>query len=190
MSAISSLIISAPSGTGKTTILNRLFEIFPEKFSFSVSATTRKKREGEEDGKHYYFISEEEFKERILQGDFLEYENVYEGLFYGTLKSETERINSEGRIAVFDVDVKGGINIKTQLKDNAFALFIMPPSVEELKKRLVNRKTEDENSLQQRLLRAEMEISYAEKFDNVVVNDDLEKAVSECKKLIEEKFAL
>lgn len=172
-------IFSAPSGSGKTTILKQIFEKFPGLFGFSVSATNRTAREGEIDGKDYYFLSDEEMKEKIKSGDFLEWEQVYEGRFYGTLKSELDRIWSEGKVVVFDVDVKGGINIKNMLKDEAFAIFIMPPSVEELKKRLEGRNTETEDSLQQRLARAEMEISESDKFDIVILNDDLTLAVNE-----------
>ncbi|MDO5759898.1 MAG: guanylate kinase, partial [Bacteroidota bacterium] len=155
------LIVSAPSGTGKTTILHKLFEVFPNMFSFSVSATTRQKRENEKHGEHYYFLSQEEFDNKIKNSEFLEYENVYEGLSYGTLKSEIQRINSLEKIAVFDVDVKGGVNIKQQLKDRAVSVFFMPPSIEVLKQRLLHRNTETEESLNKRLQRAELEIKYA-----------------------------
>ena len=137
-------IFSAPSGSGKTTILRKIFEKMPGMFGFSVSATNRPAREGEKDGKDYYFLSTEEMKRRIEKGDFLEWEQVYEGRYYGTPKSEPDRIAAEGKIAVFDVDVKGGINIKKILKDDAYAIFIMPPSVEELRKRLQGRNTETE----------------------------------------------
>lgn len=181
-------IFSAPSGSGKTTILKQIFEKFPGLFGFSVSATNRTAREGEIDGKDYYFLSDEEMKEKIKNGDFLEWEQVYEGRFYGTLKSELDRIWSEGKVVVFDVDVKGGINIKNMLKDEAFAIFIMPPSVEELKKRLEGRNTETEDSLQQRLARAEMEISKSDKFDIVILNDDLTLAVNEVEDRIREQL--
>lgn len=181
-------IFSAPSGSGKTTILKQIFEKFPGLFGFSVSATNRTAREGEIDGKDYYFLSDEEMKEKIKNGDFLEWEQVYEGRFYGTLKSELDRIWSEGKVVVFDVDVKGGINIKNMLKDEAFAIFIMPPSVEELKKRLEGRNTETEDSLQQRLARAEMEISKSDKFDIIILNDDLTLAVNEVEDRIREQL--
>lgn len=181
-------IFSAPSGSGKTTILKQIFEKFPGLFGFSVSATNRTAREGEIDGKDYYFLSDEEMKEKIKNGDFLEWEQVYEGRFYGTLKSELDRIWSEGKVVVFDVDVKGGINIKNMLKEEAFAIFIMPPSVEELKKRLEGRNTETEDSLQQRLARAEMEISESDKFDIVILNDDLTLAVNEVEDRIREQL--
>lgn len=188
MKETTSLIISAPSGTGKTTILNYLFETFQGRFSFSVSATTRKPRQGEEHGKHYYFISQQEFEEKIKNDDFLEYESVYEGLYYGTLKTEIQRINDEGKIAVFDVDVKGGVNIKSKLKDKALAVFLMPPSIEELKKRLQGRNTESEETLNKRLQRAEMEISYSKHFDKIIINDDLDLALKECTELVKERF--
>lgn len=187
---LSSLIVSAPSGTGKTTILKKIFEIFPGRFSFSVSATTRKAREGEKDGVNYYFLSPQEFERRVFDGEFLEYENVYEGLSYGTLKSEVGRINDEGKIAVFDVDVKGGVNIKSSLGDSALSLFLMPPSVEELENRLRLRNTETPESLNQRLNRSKMEIEYAEKYDRIVVNDNLDKAVKECEELLRASFNL
>lgn len=181
-------IFSAPSGSGKTTILKQIFEKFPNIFGFSVSATNRPARDGEIDGRDYYFLSDNQMKEKIANGDFLEWEQVYEGRYYGTLKSELDRIWSEGKVVVFDVDVKGGINIKNMLKDEAFAIFIMPPSVEELKKRLEGRNTETAESLQQRLARAEMEISKSDNFDTVILNDDLTLAVNEVEKCIGEQL--
>jgi guanylate kinase len=181
-------IFSAPSGSGKTTILKQIFEKFPNLFGFSVSATNRPARDGEIDGRDYYFLSDNQMKEKIANGDFLEWEQVYEGRYYGTLKSELDRIWSEGKVVVFDVDVKGGINIKNMLKDEAFAIFIMPPSVEELKKRLEGRNTETAESLQQRLARAEMEISKSDNFDIVILNDDLTLAVNEVEKCIGEQL--
>jgi guanylate kinase len=181
-------IFSAPSGSGKTTILKQIFEKFPNLFGFSVSATNRPARDGEIDGRDYYFLSDNQMKEKIANGDFLEWEQVYEGRYYGTLKSELDRIWSEGKVVVFDVDVKGGINIKNMLKDEAFAIFIMPPSVEELKKRLEGRNTETAESLQQRLARAEMEISKSDNFDTVILNDDLILAVNEVEECIGEQL--
>ncbi|MEE0976428.1 MAG: guanylate kinase [Bacteroidales bacterium] len=181
-------IFSAPSGSGKTTILKQIFEKFPNLFGFSVSATNRPARDGEIDGRDYYFLSDNQMKEKIANGDFLEWEQVYEGRYYGTLKSELDRIWSEGKVVVFDVDVKGGINIKNMLKNEAFAIFIMPPSVEELKKRLEGRNTETAESLQQRLARAEMEISKSDNFDTVILNDDLTLAVNEVEKCIGEQL--
>lgn len=181
-------IFSAPSGSGKTTILRKIFEKMPDMFGFSVSATNRPAREGEKDGKDYYFLSTEEMKRRIEKGDFLEWEQVYEGRYYGTLKSEPDRIAADGKIAVFDVDVKGGINIKKMLKDDAYAIFIMPPSVEELRKRLQGRNTETEEDLQKRLARAEMEIKLSGEFDKVVLNDDLDTAVSQVEGAIRQQM--
>ena len=181
-------IFSAPSGSGKTTILRKIFEKMPDMFGFSVSATNRPAREGERDGKDYYFLSTEEMKRRIEKGDFLEWEQVYEGRYYGTLKSEPDRIAADGKIAVFDVDVKGGINIKKMLKDDAYAIFIMPPSVEELRKRLQGRNTETEEDLQKRLARAEMEIKLSGEFDKVVLNDDLDTAVSQVEGAIRQQM--
>lgn len=181
-------IFSAPSGSGKTTILRKIFEKMPDMFGFSVSATNRPAREGEKDGTDYYFLSTEEMKRKIEKGDFLEWEQVYEGRYYGTPKSEPDRIAAEGKIAVFDVDVKGGINIKKILKDDAYAIFIMPPSVEELRKRLQGRNTETEEDLEKRLARAEMEIGLSGEFDKVVLNDDLDTAVSQVEEAIRQQM--
>lgn len=171
------LIFSAPSGSGKTTILKRIFDKYPGMFGFSISATNRPARHGEEDGKDYYFLSDELMKEKIERGDFLEWEEVYRGRYYGTLRSELDRIWSEGKVVVFDVDVRGGVNIKRMLKDNAFSIFIMPPSVEELENRLRLRGTETEESLKERISRARMELSMSCNFDRVILNDDLQEAV-------------
>jgi guanylate kinase len=183
---ISALIISAPSGTGKTTILKEMFAFFPNLFSFSISATTRKPREGEKEAKDYYFLSQQDFQKNIQENKFIEYEQVYQGLFYGTLKSEISRINKEGKIAVFDVDVKGGLNIKRSLQDKALSVFIMPPSIPELEERLKKRGTETKESLKKRLDRAEMEIDMAKDFDKVIINDDLDKAVKQMEIIIEQ----
>lgn len=172
-------IFSAPSGSGKTTILKQIFEMYPDLFDFSVSATNRPPREGETDGRDYHFLSTEQMKDKIAKGDFLEWEEVYEGRYYGTLRSELDRIWANGKIVVFDVDVKGGINIKNMLKDQAFSIFVMPPSIEELRRRIEGRNTETKDTLEQRLARAEMEISMSDKFDKVILNDDLPLAVRE-----------
>ncbi len=177
-------IFSAPSGSGKTTILKPILEKLKDKFGFSISATTRSPREGERNGVDYYFITPENMRECIANGDFLEWEEVYPDKYYGTLKSELERIWGQGRFVVFDIDVKGGINIKNILKDQACSIFIMPPSIEELEKRLRNRNTESEESLRERLARAEMEISLSDNFDIVICNDDLEKAISQVEEAI------
>ncbi len=181
------LIVSAPSGSGKTTLLHGLFEALPNIFGFSISATTRKPRENEVDGKDYYFISEQEFQEKIRNDAFLEYEQVYQGLYYGTLKSEIQRINLLGQKAVFDVDVKGGVNIKKTLTNQAYSIFIMPPDILTLEKRLLKRNTETKESLNKRLQRAEMEIEYSKYFDKVIVNDNLTKATQEFIDCIKQK---
>lgn len=183
------LIVSAPSGSGKTTILKQIFEKYPNTFGFSVSATTRTPRQGEIDGKDYHFLTLEEFNAHIANQDFLEYEQVYEGLFYGTLKSEIDRINQMGMHPVFDVDVKGGMNIKKILSKSAYSVFIMPPSIEVLRQRLENRKTENEKTLRARIERAEMEIKCAKYFDKIIINDDLSTAVEEFSTVVD-KFIL
>lgn len=177
------ILFTAPSGAGKTTIVHRLLNA-DSRLAFSVSATTRKKREKETDGKDYYFLSEQEFKTRVGKGDFVEWEEVYAGHFYGTLKSEVERLAANGKAILFDIDVKGALNIKRQYGDSAFAIFVQPPSLEILKERLRRRKSENDESLTKRMERAEYEMSFADKFDTVVVNDNLEHAVEEAKQKI------
>lgn len=177
------IIFSAPSGSGKTTLVQRILPDFPE-LQFSISATSRKKRDNEVDGKDYYFLSAEKFKELRDQGKFLEWEEVYTDQFYGTLLSELDRIWSMGKHVIFDVDVKGGVNIKKAFPEQSLSIFIQPPSVEELKKRLINRGTETPESLQKRLGRAEEELAYASRFDKVIINDDLETAVAETRECI------
>lgn len=181
-------IFSAPSGSGKTTILKQIFEKYPDLFAFSVSATNRPPRDGETDGRDYHFLSTEQMKEKIAKGDFLEWEEVYEGRYYGTLRSELDRIWASGKIVVFDVDVKGGINIKNMLKDQAFSIFVMPPSIEELRRRIEGRNTETKDTLEQRIARAEMEIGKSCKFDKVILNDDLSVAVSEVAQSIDNQL--
>lgn len=174
------LIVSAPSGSGKSTIVHYLMEEHPEfRLAFSVSATSRPPRGEERDGVDYYFLSEEEFRHHIENNDFLEYEEVYEGRFYGTLKSQVEEKLAAGMNVVFDVDVKGGINIKRYYGAEALSIFIQPPSVEALRERLMNRKTDDMAQIEQRLAKAEYEMSFAPQFDRVLVNDDLEMAKQE-----------
>jgi guanylate kinase len=172
------VIVCAPSGSGKTTIVRAVLQEIKE-LQFSVSATSRKVREGEVHGKDYYFIPEDEFKSRIEKGDFLEWEEVYSGSFYGTLKSEVNRICDQGLHVIFDVDVIGGLNIKKQYPDNALAVFIRPPSIEELRNRLMGRGTETPETLEKRIAKAEYEIGFADQFDLIIVNDVLEQAISE-----------
>ena len=176
------IVFSAPSGSGKTTIVRQLLSDNIFNLEFSVSATSREKRGKEVYGKDYYFLSVNEFKNKIANDEFVEWEEVYKNQFYGTLKSEVERIRNKGNNVIFDVDVVGGINIKKQYKDDCLTVFIMPPSIEELEKRLRNRGTETADSLKKRLAKAEHEMTYSKDFDVVVVNDVLEVAVEEVKK--------
>ncbi len=169
------VIFSAPSGAGKTTLVRYLLEAGLN-LSFSVSAASRPKRENEVHGMDYYFISADEFRQKIIHEEFLEWEEVYQDQYYGTLKSEVERIRNEGRHVIFDVDVIGGLNIKKYYGEEALAVFVMPPDVATLEQRLRNRSTEDEESLKKRLDKAMYELTFADKFDVIVVNDDLETA--------------
>lgn len=178
------IIISAPSGCGKSTIIHDLTQRGNIDMTFSVSATNRKPREGEIDGVHYHFLSTSEFHDRIASGDFLEYEEVYPGRFYGTLKSEINRALDAGSDIVLDIDVKGGINVKKLYGDRALSIFIEPPSVEELRRRLENRGTESREVIDERISRAEFELSLAPQFDVVVVNDNLEQAIDRTEQLI------
>ena len=172
------LIFSAPSGSGKTTIVKRLLGQIPE-LEFSISACSRPKREGEVNGRDYHFLSVDEFKKRIENDEFVEWEEVYPGSFYGTLKSEVERIWQKGHHVVFDVDVKGGLNIKRLYGQRALAIFVMPPSIEELQKRLDLRGTETPETLAKRVGKAREEMGYTKDYDLVIVNDNLDKAVAE-----------
>lgn len=172
------IIVSAPSGAGKTSIVRHLLEQVPE-LKFSISATTRPKRDYEIDGKDYYFLTPEQFKERLANEEFLEWQEVYADQFYGSLKSEVERIWSNGQAVIFDVDVLGGLNIKKFYGDEALSVFIEPPTMEELENRLKNRGTETDASLKKRLAKAEYELSFAPQFDKIVLNDDLKTAQQE-----------
>jgi guanylate kinase len=186
MSTIGKLIIfSAPSGAGKTTIVREILKNENFRLEFSVSACSRPKRENETHGRDYYFLSVAEFKEKIAENAFVEWEEVYTDSFYGTLKSEVERIRSNGHNVIFDVDAAGGLNIKKQFTHDALSFFIMPPSIAELEKRLRLRNTDIEESIRKRLAKAEFEITFAEKFDRIILNDDLEKAVANTKNEIE-----
>jgi len=178
------LIFSAPSGAGKTTIVKHLLQKNFD-LNFSVSATSREPRTGETPGKDYFFLSEKEFREKIENDEFLEWEEVYKGIFYGTLKSEVERIRNSGKNVIFDVDVVGGLNIKKHYGDEALAVFVQPPSIEELKKRLRNRSTESEEKINMRIAKAEKELRYARRFDLIIINDNLDSAL----KIVESKVA-
>ena len=184
------IIFSAPSGTGKSTIINWLMQEHSElKMAFSISCTSRAPRGTERNGVEYFFLTPDEFRSRIEAGEFLEYEEVYTDRYYGTLKSQVERQCDAGQNVVFDVDVKGGCNIKQHYGDKALSIFIMPPSVDELRRRLESRATDAPEVIDQRIARAEFEIGFADKFDKVVVNDDLEKAKKEVLEIIE-KFLI
>lgn len=174
------LIFSAPSGSGKSTIVNWLMAQHPElRLYFSISCTSRKPRGTEQDGVEYFFITPEEFRRRIAADEFLEYEEVYEDRFYGTLKAQVERQIEAEQNVVFDVDVKGGINIKRYYADQALSLFIQPPSVAELRRRLEGRATDTPEAIEQRLAKAEYELTFAPQFDRIIVNDDLDTAKQE-----------
>jgi len=179
------IIVSAPSGAGKTTIVRHLLSL-PIPLAFSVSATSRAPRSGEVDGLDYYFLLADTFRQKIEAKEFLEWEEVYPGTYYGTLKSEVERIWNEGKSVVFDVDVIGGLNIKKIYGDKALAIFVQPPSVEVLRQRLCNRSTESEDKIATRIAKAEYELSFAPQFDVVLINDKLQAAVAEAGCLVEE----
>lgn len=182
------IIFSAPSGAGKTTIVRALLEKFPQ-FEFSISATSRSPRGVEQHGKDYYFFSAEEFDKAIECEEFVEWEEVYAGTKYGTLRSEVERIWAKGNIILFDVDVVGGVRLKSIFGDKALSVFVMPPSVEVLRERLVGRNTDAPEVIEKRVAKAETELTYADKFDKVVVNDDLQTAIAEVEETISEFIA-
>lgn len=177
------LILSAPSGAGKTTIVRYLLKKFPN-LEFSISACSRPKRNLEVHGKDYYFLSADEFKNRIANNEFIEWEEVYSGSYYGTLKSEIERIWAKNNVVVFDVDVKGGINLKKIFGDSALSIFVMPPSIDALKQRLEHRNTESEESLNKRVGKAAEEMTYANQFDKILVNEILERSFVEAESLV------
>ena len=172
------IIVTAPSGSGKTTIVKRLLEQVQE-LAFSISATTRSKREGEVDASDYYFYSAEEFEHHVKEGDFIEWEEVYPGKRYGTLKEDVNRLWSEGKCVIFDVEVKGAMNLKQYFGDNSLAIFIRVPSLEVLEERLRGRQTESEVSIRERLDRTAYELSFEKHFDLTVINDDLDHATEE-----------
>ncbi|MFN3305993.1 MAG: guanylate kinase [Candidatus Kapaibacteriota bacterium] len=176
------IVLSAPSGAGKTTLARYLLSRFPQ-LKFSVSATTRKPRENEIDGKDYYFLSEEKFKELIENGDLIEYEQIF-GNYYGTLRSEVDASLARGETIIFDIDVKGALSIKELYPENAYLIFIAPPSLDKLKERLIQRGTETPEQLQKRFQRIEMEMKMQDKFNYVLVNDDLVKAGEELVNLV------
>lgn len=180
------IIITAPSGAGKTSITRYLLKRFPDQLGFSISAATRQPRGYEQNGKDYYFISTEEFRHRIRQDEFVEWEMVYEGKYYGTLKSELQRIWNDSKVPLLDIDVKGAIHVQQQYRDTCLSLFIQPPSIDELKKRLESRGTESAESLQARLNKSTYELSFHDHFDRIIVNDDLDKACKEAATIIKD----
>lgn len=177
------IIFSAPSGAGKTTIVKHLLNSgLP--IEFSISACSRKPRTGEIHGKDYYFLSENDFKEKIEKQEFIEWEEVYAGNYYGTLKSELERIWQNGNHVLFDIDVKGGVNLKKKFGKNALSVFVMPPSVEELERRLINRSTDDAETIKKRVDKAVYELKFSDQFDVVIINDNLQEAQNKAYKLL------
>ena len=179
------IIFSAPSGSGKTTLVKHLMQ-HVDNLSFSISATSRKKRGNEINGKDYYFLTAEEFRKKIKSDEFVEWEEVYNDKYYGTLKAEVERIINTGQHVVFDVDVVGGVNIKKLYDSNALAIFVMPPSIEVLEKRLQGRGTDNESDIKSRIDKAEYELTFADKFDKIIINDNLQKAKIETVDVVEE----
>ena len=182
------VIFSAPSGSGKSTIVQHILGLHPE-MEFSVSATSRPPRGTEQDGVEYYFLTAKEFRRRIEADAFVEYEQVYTDRYYGTLKSEVERIWSEGHVIIFDVDVKGGVNLKKYFGDAALSVFIKAPSVEVLRQRLLARKTDSLEAIEERVAKAEEEMTYEDKFDYVLVNDDLATAFADAERVVDDFLA-
>ncbi len=178
------IIIAAPSGAGKTSITRYLLNKFPDQLAFSISAATRQPRGQEKDGKDYYFISPEEFRQKIKEDAFIEWEMVYEGKYYGTLKSEINKIWSAGKVPVLDIDIKGAINVQKQYPTESVSLFIEPPSVSELRKRLEFRGTETPESIEARINKATYELSFKDNFDHIILNDVLEKACIEAAEIV------
>ncbi|MBN2348699.1 MAG: guanylate kinase [Bacteroidales bacterium] len=179
------IIVSAPSGAGKSTIVKHLINITDFQLEFSVSATSRAMRENEENGKDYFFMSIDDFKNKVEEKEFLEWEEVYKNHYYGTLKSEVKRIiQTQDKNVIFDVDVAGGLSIKRFYKENALSLYIQPPSIEELEKRLKNRNQDDAEAINRRIRKAKHEITYARRFDKIIINDDLNTALKEAEQAV------
>ena len=177
------VIFSAPSGSGKTTVVNHLLKTY-DCFAFSVSATSRAPRGEERDGEAYYFISTDEFRRRVEAGDFVEYEQVYQGVYYGTLKSEVERIWAAGKVILFDVDVKGGVSLKKYFGEDALSVFVKAPSIKELRRRLEKRGTDSPAFIDERVKKARIEMLYQPRFDHILVNDDLSTCLAEAERVV------
>lgn len=182
------IILTAPSGAGKTTLVRHLLKQFPDELAFSVSACTRPNRDYEIEGIHYYFLNPVDFFSKIDQGAFVEWEEVYPGKFYGTLKSEVERLWKDGKIVLFDIDVKGAVKIKSMYPKETLAIFVSPPSMEKLVERLTERNTESEKSLEERIAKAKEEMAYKDRFDLVLVNDQLDEAKKKVKEIVSNFF--
>lgn len=182
-------VVSAPSGCGKSTIINTILDRKEFPLRFSVSATNRAPRAGEIDGVHYHFLTTEQFREAIAEGRFIEWEQVYPGRYYGTLKSEVQSAIERGENIILDIDVKGAINVKNQFGDDALTLFVLPPSIDELRRRLINRGTDNPEVIDERVAKAEYEISFADSLDLQIINDDLERAVADTEKIINDFLA-
>jgi guanylate kinase len=180
------IIFSAPSGSGKTTLVRHVLKTLPQHIGFSVSATSRPKRGVEENGKDYHYLSVEEFKQRVTNNEFLEWEEVYAGTHYGTLKAEVERIWARGKAVIFDIDVEGGLNLKTQFGKKALAVFVMPPSIKILEERLRSRSTDSPESISRRIAKAEKELKTAELFDVFILNENLPDACAKAEDLVKQ----
>ena len=178
------IIIAAPSGAGKTSITRYLLNQFPDQLAFSISAATRQPRGQEKDGREYYFITPELFRQKIAEDAFIEWEMVYEGKYYGTLRSEIQKIWDQGKIPILDIDIKGAVNVQKQYPNQSISLFIEPPSVEELRKRLEFRGTETPESIEARISKATYELSFKENFDHIILNDELAKACKEAGEIV------
>ncbi len=178
------IIVTAPSGAGKTSITRHLLQSFPDKISFSISAATREARTNEKEGADYYFMSQEQFTQKIQHEEFIEWEMVYEGKYYGTLKSELQRIWKQAKIPLLDIDVKGAIHVQQQLPDTTLSIFIEPPSIDELQRRLNYRGTENNESLQARISKAGYELSFKHSFHQVILNHNLQHARNEAEKIV------
>ena len=180
------IIFSAPSGSGKTTLVRHILKTFPEEIEFSISATSRPKRGVEENGKDYHYLSVEEFKNKVANNEFLEWEEVYAGTHYGTLKSEVEKIWAKGKAVIFDIDVEGGLNLKNQFKEDSLGIFVMPPSIKILEERLHSRSTDSKESIARRVEKAEKELKTAELFDVFILNENLPDACEKAEEIVKE----